>query len=247
MKATGKVRLATAADMAIIKAWLPKDRSLGTLAANWNITMEMFAEGQVSVWEDAASRKPVAYCWGSLNSHSSILEVQPEHRGRGVGRAMAVFMLENSVVNGEPLLEIQIAPEASEPFWQAMGFRTYWIEGYCYGRQILEFRREVPAGTPRMVVVSFLPGHAAWTPDVEPLAVYRLEGTEVPDQNKIELPTTVAHFHPVGDSDLVVEVLVEGRSRYRGKAKYKDAAAIGVQRCKNGFMISEVLSCDALQ
>jgi len=246
MKPTGKVRLATAADMAIIKAWLPKDRSLGTLAANWNMTMEMFAEGQVSVWEDDASRKPVAYCWGSLNSHGSILEVQPEHRGNGVGRAMVTFMLENSVADGEPLLEIQVAPESSEAFWQAMGFVTYWSGGYCYGRRVLEFRREVPAGIPRTVVVAFLPGRADWTADAEPLAVHQLEGIEVPDQNKIVLPATVAHFHPIGDSDLVIELLIDGHSRYRGKAKYERAAAVGVQRCKNGFMISEIRSSDCL-
>jgi GNAT superfamily N-acetyltransferase len=244
MKPIGKVRPATAADMAIIEAWLPKDRSIGTLAANWNITMLVFGEGRVSVWEDEASRKPVAYCWGSLNSHDSILEVQPEHRGRGIGWAMAAFMLENSIADGEPLLEIQIAPESSELFWQAMGFETYWRGDSCYGRRILEFRREVPAGIRRQVVVAFLPECAAWTPDVKSLAVHRLEGIEVPAEYKIVLDTTVAHFDLPHGSDLVVEVVVDGQRRYRGKAKYENAAGIGVQRCRNGFMICEVLSGD---
>lgn len=241
MKPIGKVRPATLADMAIIEAWLPKDRSIGTLAANWNLTTRIFREGNVCVWEDEASRKPVAYCWGSLNSHDSILEVQPEYRGQGIGRAMADFMLENSITNGEPLLEIQIAPESSEPFWKAMGFETYWAGDSCYGRRVLEIRRDIPTGILRPVVVAFLPERAAWTPDARPLAVHQVEGIEVRAENKIYLGTMVAHFDLMNGEDLVVEVAVCGELRYRGKAKYDKAAAIGFQPCRNGFMISEVL------
>ena len=88
--------------MKAIEAWLPKDYSVGTLAMNWTITLNVFAEGKVSVWEDAASGQPVAYCWGGLNSHDSVLEVQPEYRGLGVGRAMATFMIENSIAERDP-------------------------------------------------------------------------------------------------------------------------------------------------
>lgn len=131
MKQTGKIRPATVADMAIIEAWLPKDPSVGTLKPNWGFTMQVFSKSGVVVFEDEASRKPVAYSWGSLNSHSSILEVQPGFRGRGVGRSMVDFLVERSVASREPLLEIQIAPKSSEPFWQGMGFNTYWKRGYC--------------------------------------------------------------------------------------------------------------------
>jgi GNAT superfamily N-acetyltransferase len=246
MTSNGKVRPATAVDMAIIEAWLPKDRSVGTLAANWNLTMEKFGEGRVSVWEDDISHAPVAYCWGSLNSHDSILEVKPDCRGRGVGRALAEFMLERSIASGEPLLEIQIAPESSEPFWQAMGFETYWERDSCYGRRTLKLCRSVPAGNRRPVVVTFLPKEAAWTPDVEALAVYQLDGVEVPAEGKIVLDTPVAHFDLPDGDDLVVEVAVCGVRLYRDKAKYKTGTAVGIQRCKNGFIINEVLTGDRL-
>ncbi|RJF92666.1 hypothetical protein [Noviherbaspirillum saxi] len=246
MKPIGKIRPATAADMTTIEAWLPKDRSIGTLAANWNLTMCIFHEGRVSVWEDEISRKPVAYCWGSLNSYDSILEVQREYRGQGVGRAMSDFMFESSIADSEPLLEIQIAPESSEPFWQAMGFETYWTGGFCYGRRMLELRRDVPTGVRRQVGVAFLPEQAAWMPDTRPLIVHQLEGIEVQADNKIVLGTTVAHFDLPPGEDLVVEVTVCGQRRYRGKAKYEEAALIGVQRCRNGFMISEIVSNGSL-
>lgn len=241
MKSLGKARLATMADMEIIKAWLPKDRSIGTLAANWNITMDSFFKGEVSVWEDEASGKPVAYCWGTLNSHDSILEVQPEYRGQGVGRSMAAFMLEKSITSGEPLLEIQIAPESSEPFWKAMGFETHRERDLCYGRLALELRRDTPAGVTREVVVTFLPERAAWEPNAKPLAVHQVVGMEIPGQGKIFLDATIAQFDPLHGGDLVVDVVVSGQCHYRGKAKYEDAAAIGVQRCRNGFKINEIL------
>lgn len=246
MRSNGKIRSATALDMAIIEAWLPKDRSIDTLAPNWNLTMEQFGEGHVSVWEDAANRLPVAYCWGSLNSHDSILEVKPDYRGRGVGRALAEFMLERSIASGEPLLEIQIAPESSELFWQAMGFETYWERDSCYGRRTLKLCRPVPTGDRRPVVVTFLPEQAAWTPNVEPLAVHQLDGVEVPAEGKIVLDKTVACFDLPDGDDLVVEVAVCGLRLYREKAKYKAAAAIGIQRCMNGFMVNEVLTVDSL-
>lgn len=238
----GIVRQATAGDMATIEAWLPKDRSIGTLAANWKTTMLKFGEGQVFVWVDEANREPVAYCWGTLNSHDSILEVKPEYRGRGVGRAMAAFMLESSIADGEPLLEIQIAPESSEPFWQAIGFDTYWEDTSCYGRRILEIRSDLPSATQHTVVVAFLPASSAWSPDAMPLAIHQLEGVDVPFEDKIVLNKTVAHFELSEGENLVIEVVVDGVRRYHGKAKYEGAAAIGVQRCFNGFMISEVWS-----
>ncbi len=48
--------------MKAVEAWLPKDYSVGTLAMNWTITLNVFAEGRDSVWEDAAIGQPVAYC-----------------------------------------------------------------------------------------------------------------------------------------------------------------------------------------
>jgi len=246
MKANGKVRPATAADMAIIEAWLPKDRSIGTLAANWNLTREKFSQGRVSVWEDEISHTPVAYCWGTLNSHDSILEVKPDYRGQGVGRALAEFLVERSVASAEPLLEIQIAPESSETFWQTMGFKTYWERDSCYGRRMLKLNRSVPPGTRCPVTVTFLPMEASWARDVEPLTVYQLEGVEIPAEGKIALDTAVAHFDLPDGEDLVVEVAVRGVCLYRDKAKYRAATAVGIQRCENGFIINEVLTGENL-
>lgn len=72
------------------------------------------------IWEDATTSKPVAYCWGSLNSHDSVLEVHAEYRGTGVGRAVAEFMIANSLAKRDPLLEIHISPDTAEEFWQRM-------------------------------------------------------------------------------------------------------------------------------
>ena len=84
-----------------------------------------------------------------------------------------------------------------------------------------------------------------WTPNARPLVVHQLEGIKASVDSKIILPVPVAHFD-LSQGDLVVEVVVCGLSRYRGKAKHGGAAAIGVRRCRNGFMISEVLTDDSL-
>lgn len=243
MTPIGKVRSATGADMRFIKAWLPKDYSVGTLAMNWNVTMKVFAKGKVSVWEDALSGRSVAYCWGSLNSHDSVLEVHPAYRRLGVGRAMAVFMIENSIAEGDPLLEIHISPDSAEPFWQEMGFQTYWDNGRCYGRRIVEMPQQAVVGVRRAVTVKFLPESATWSrePNSEALASHHIEGTEVSD-GRIILDRAAAHYDLPDGDDLAIEVLVDGRSRYRGKAKYSEANAIGLKRCRSGFMISEVIS-----
>lgn len=235
----GAVRPATDADMQSIEAWLPRDRSIGTLAANWNLTQREFQKGQVFVWAEAETGSPVAYCWGTLNSHDSILEVQPAFRGRGIGQALVDFMIEASVRANEPLLEIQCAPESSESFWKRVGFETDWRYGRCYGRRMLDLRRDVPDGVRVPVEVVFLPEHAAWKGDATPFAVRRLEGVDS-GFGKIELDALVAYFDPPQGGDLVVDVKVSGESWYRGKAKYGDAYAIGVRRCLNGFAVGEV-------
>lgn len=238
----GKVRPATDADIKHIEAWLPTDRSIETLAMNWNITLKMFKKGAVSVWEDGISNQPVAYCWGSLNSDSSILEVHPEYRGLGIGRAMANFMIEEAISANDPLLEIEIAPISAELFWQKMGFQTRW-EGYrCIGRRVLELRQPLTDGISRSVTVEFLPENALWSTKSVPVALetHNVIGRETFD-GKITLEKCVAHFYLPDGADLVIDVMVDGRSRYRGKAKYQDAKTIGVKECMSGFMIGEIL------
>lgn len=239
MMPSGRVRRATVADMRVIEAWLPTDHSVGTLAMNWDVTMDVFNEGRVAVWEEAASGKPVAYCWGSLNSHSSVLEVQPEYRGLGIGRAMAEYMIESSLADRDPLLEIHISPESAEAFWQGMGFVTYIKRGRCYGRRILDLPQVAVTGTSRSVTVRFFPASAMWA-NPQALACHEIKGIEVTG-GEIVLEHAVSQFDSPDDSDLVVEILVDGKSRYKDKAKYERAQAIGVVQCRRGFTIWRIL------
>jgi len=207
---------------------------------NWDVTLSVFSKGGVSVWEDAASGKPVAYCWGSLNSHDSVMEVRPEYRGQGIGRMLAEFMIDSSLAMHDPLLEIQISPGSAESFWRGMGFLTYLDRGRCYGRRILELRQPLEAGIRRSVTVEFLPPSSMWaTEKPTPLACHQLLGIEDLD-GKIVLEKAASHFHPLDGADLVIDVQVDGRSRFKGKAKYPEAEAIGVRPCRSGFMIAEI-------
>lgn len=239
---SGKVRPATAADMKYIESWLPTDYSIGTLAMNWKTTIKMFKEGAVSVWEDATIGQPVAYCWGALNSRDSVLEVHPNYRKTGIGRKMAEFMIEAAITAGDPLLEIEIAPESAENFWKRMRFQTYWQKNSCFGRRILQLEQPRADGIRRSVTVEFLPASASWSndPAIKALATHNIIGTET-SEGKIILEKSVAHFDLEDGADLVMEVKVDGQSLYRGKAKHEGAKAIGVKGGRCGFMIREII------
>lgn len=247
MTPVGTIRRATEADMEVVAAWLPKDRSVGTLAMNWHITMKVFKDDGVWIWVDAVSEKPVAYCWGSLNSEDSILEVQPEYRGSGIGRALVAFLIDRSTAERDPLLEIHIAPDSAEPFWQEMGFETYWREDNCYGRRILELPQAEVRGVRRIVTVAYFPDSVLWSKEPNPMALslHEVEGHEVPD-GRIILDKIAAEFNPGNGVDLVIDVRVDGNLRYRGKAKHQGAQSVGVIACRQGFMIGEILPNDEL-
>ncbi|MFZ6681946.1 GNAT family N-acetyltransferase [Undibacterium sp. Tian12W] len=138
---------------------------------------------------------PLAYCWGTLNSHSSVLEVQPGYRGRGIGREMVAFMLMVSVKNRNPLLEIQCAPETSAVFWESMGFTTYTICYKVYGRRVLDMPRQLPDGDPISVKISFFPSYFSGVPGEEPLAVQNLLAVEIPGTKRLMLSRIVAHYY----------------------------------------------------
>jgi hypothetical protein len=58
---------------------------------------------------------------------------------------------------------------------------------------------------------------------------------------KISRILTVTHEEAFPDiRDVVVEIEVNGISRFIDKAKYEDAQQIGVMRCKNGFYIDNI-------
>lgn len=194
------------------------------------------------VWEDATTRMPVAYFWGSLHSHDSVLEIQPAYRRKGIGRAFVEHLMDMSREQGEPLLEIECAPETSKAFWTMMGFDVFEHGWTLYGpqligQQILRLPRELPEGSQIPVTVAFLPESAAYDDStVTPLVQHALVGVAA-SSGKIALSERVAYFDFDDGKDLVIEIVVAGKRVYRSKAKYSEAKALGVAPCKRGFAV----------
>jgi hypothetical protein len=239
---TSPVRAARDSDIPIIESWLPKDESIPSLAVNWKLTKKVYQEKGMLVWEDSTKKMPVAYFWGSLHSHDSVLEIHPAYRRKGIGRAFVEHLMDMSREQGEPLLEIECAPETSKEFWTAMGFdvREHGWSMYgpqLIGQQILRLPRELPEGPQTPVTVAFLPESAAYGDSiVTPLVKHELVGALAPSGG-IALNERVAYFDLDDGKDLVIEIVVAGKRVYRGKAKYQEAKAIGVALCKRGFAV----------
>lgn len=240
----GRVRPARDSDIPIIEAWLPTDLRGDTLAVNWSLTKRVYEEKGMLVWEDAGTLEPVAYFWGSLNTTDSILEVQPARRRDGIGRAFVEYLLVQSRVDGELLLEIEAAPPSSEPFWRAMGFefpKDEWAPRI--GRRMQRRLQSLPEGPHVQVKVSFFHESVKYEPAAQhrPLAEYSVTGAYDIDGSLV-LNEEVACWSLRDGRDLVVRVEVDGRTVYFDKAKYSEAEALGIAQGRNGFSISAVRS-----
>lgn len=238
--ARGNVRLAVEADLPLIEKWLPKERDSDTLASSWQITKEAFRGGNLYVWVSVESDLPLGYCWGTLNSHSSVLEVHPGYRGRGIDREMVAFILMASVKNRNPLLEILCAPETSAVFWESMGFTTYTIGYKVYGRRVLDMPQELPGGDPISVKISLFPTYFSNLPGDEPLAVHNLFTVEIPRTKRLMLSHVVAHYYLSDCEWLRVELVLNGERIYDDLAKCDRAEGLGIHACQHGVAISEI-------
>jgi GNAT superfamily N-acetyltransferase len=191
----GFFRPAVDSDIHLIEQWL-KEQSAGcdSLYVNWNVTLQVYEERGIFVYEDAESKEPVAYFWGSLNSTSSILEVRLDRRGQGIGRAVVAELLEMAVASGEGLLWIDCAPSSSEPFWRKMGFDIEVGSPRSSAKRILHIPRSIPSSAvPVNVIVRFFNEEALYSNGVSPLAEYSPSAAK--DENgTIWLSAKLAHL-----------------------------------------------------
>lgn len=240
MNSLGYVRSAVDSDIPVIESWLKQYPDVDSLAINWNTTLEIYTEKGMLVFEDAETKKAVAYFWGSLNSTSSILEVRADRRGNGIGQAFVSYLLKMAADAGEGLLRIDCAPASSEAFWRAMGFDIERDHYHLLGKRILPIPRPLPPhADPVEVIVRFFLEQAAYK-EAGVLALVEYRPVAVKDQNgTVWLNEKLAYFDPP-EQDLVIELTLNGKNVYRDKAKYKEAEALGVIKCDNGYAIEKI-------
>lgn len=153
---------------------------------------------------------------------------------------MVAYMLMASVKNGNPLLEIQCAPETSAVFWESLGYATY-TDGYkVYGRRVLDMPQELPDGDPIAVKISFFPTYFSELPRDVPLAVHNLFAVEIPGTKRLMLSHVVAQYYLPDSKWLRVEVIFNDERIYDDLAKCDRAEDLGIRACQHGVAISEI-------
>ena len=238
----GDLRPARLDDIAVIDAWLPRDGDTATLFRSWRRTLRNYERGRLLVWEDEQTRLPVAYCWGSLNnSEDCIMEVAPAWRRRGIGRALAERLIEQSMMADELLLEVECATDVSAPFWAALGFSVEDWSPYAnserIARRALAPVQALPDGPRVAVAVRFVRYDGRRGESADALALWSGHGAKAPD-GSVVLPLKIACFELGEGQSVAVEITIDGCLVHFGKAKH--ATAYGVRHCENGYWIGTV-------
>ena len=244
------VRWATDADLVGIRTWLEAEEQAkpdSTFLCNWASTERWHKDGRLLVHVDPATQATWGYQWGGL-VESGILEVRREKRGRGIGKALVEHCLALAVEANEPILEVHCQPPTSLVFWERMGFvqriYEYDAETAHYDRDVVAYRvmplsLKAPAGgEPVQVTFEWFPEKRKWDNGTPAQLTRVVQAVRLGDE--VHLPERVLCYADLIGRDLVVRVLVGGQEWYCDKARYAEAAALGVQRCFNGFFVDKL-------
>lgn len=244
--ALSPIRLSTAGDLAAIHTWLVDEHAKhieGNFLCNWKLTARAHRDRRLLVYVDPPSGLAAGYQWGGL-TEPGILQVKSDMRGRGIGRALVQYRIHQALRKDDGLLFIECTPSSSVPFWQKMGFTLHEVDGKTYGYRVLgKALALLPGGVPLVVEIRFYAEEAKWNPVAAPLQVFTPQAFVYSD-GLIRLSERVHFFErlypDIGDA--VVEVLVNGKSIYRDKAKYDAASRLGLRCCRsaNGYFLDRL-------
>jgi len=218
-------------DLSSILRWLKKeydaDEDGRGFYNNRRLIREGHREGTITILRE--DDKCVAF-----HLHGDILEVRPDKRRMGYGRALAEQWIENSTATAAYLF-IECAPSTSLHFWKKMGFKRIPDRSglHTYALRMLNKTFELPeAGEEVSVTISFYPERAAYEKEkaVSPVAIHRPRA--IRDGDHIKVSERLICVQPDHHDDLVVKIEVDSEMLYFDKAKY--AKALGIQRYRRG-------------
>lgn len=244
------IRQSNSADVIIILAWLRAEfEQAGTGRGFWcnqSIIENAHQEGRLIVADDGEGERAIAFQVGGL-LEPGILEVRPDKRRMGFGRKLVEYCIARARERDECVLHIECKPVESVPFWKRMGFRLYSevFENECPGEvrnqafRVLN-KSHIPTLTENpgiSVDVCFRAESGMTLSEAHVLGVRRRSLIQLPDRVISYCPSLVC-----GLRDTFVDVHVDGTELYFGKAKYPEAAAIGVQARGGGvYCIDELI------
>jgi GNAT superfamily N-acetyltransferase len=236
------IRRSKPADLDAIHNWLIEEEAQGfdgNFLCNLSVIERAHRDGDLLVYVDGKTGLPLAFQVGGL-IRPGILQVRHAYRGTGIGRKMIQRCISLAFKRDQCLLYIECKPSTSIPFWQRMGFTLIeGANGKNYAYHIINKPLQLPEKSVAVaVVIRFFPESRKWKPDTKAYAVFSPPAGRAPD-GTLYLAHRV-QFHEkafFNVRDAVVEIELEGNSRYRDKAKYEEAHKIGVMRCINGYYI----------
>lgn len=167
-----------------------------------------------------------------------ILTVKKEYRGTGLGKQLAQFAIEKIRSNDICVITIRCAPTTSVPFWEQLGFKRNYCsdEKYITASLVLEHKHDLPSGAKKEdVVVKMYSEHALRNPEATPLKEWKVNSIRSED-GRLILEKRIVFFHAgrQHDSDLVAEIIVNGKTLIRDKVKYDEMSNFGMDQADCG-------------
>jgi len=114
--------------VAAIRAWLLEEHTGagGGLYDNAHMLPKAQAEGRLYCF--MPDERPLGFVMVhpmAEGASISLMEVHPDHRGKGIGKQLAIYAIELLLADGAEYIKVECAPRESEPFWRGLGFMPY--------------------------------------------------------------------------------------------------------------------------
>lgn len=217
----------TAIDVWERGGWIDNKPARG-FRCNWNSVKRSWRENSARVDILVVDGEAAGFLAGT-----DILEIRPDLRGKGHGRALAEFMVELAMKEGRSVLEIEIAPYTAEPFWRRMGFTEMphrrGSGGGMYAYRVLPRRFVLRDGARVPFTVQFYTEHERYSNNSAPISRFSGFGERLADRS-IQLPERAFCFVPESDQtgDSFVSIELDGEVIHFDKNKRESSKTHGV-------------------
>jgi len=139
MPAYTKARTANNQDLNTVLGWLKQEYVLNDSGfwSNRLVIESYFEDGEMMVIDNGTADMPVGFLLGSpCKTDIPIVAVQQEHQGKGLGRKLVEYFIEQAIAEQLPGLVVERTPLASKPFWAALGFEELPSEQHFSSRSM---------------------------------------------------------------------------------------------------------------
>ena len=223
-----EIRTASERDLTRILEWLEQERTSSGNGFHHRKQELERAQEAGALWGLFENADPLAFlAWGLRKD--GFLEVRPERRRQGLGRALVQHHVDSLAGGDCCLLDIVCDPVESIPFWRELGFTLY---GGSNAFRRLPCSLELPAGAEALEVrISCFPDFVLRTGEtIEPLEEFRPAAALLADGG-IQLSERVIFFAGVLNRryDLVVKIEAGGRVLLFDRVASDAAYAVGVR------------------